>query len=50
MLPQLKFSNFLIRGRCPKGTLDILGIGLNTSKYIIESYSEAELTRVKQIK
>jgi len=31
-----------LRGRCPKGTLDILEIGLNTSKYIIESYSEAQ--------
>jgi hypothetical protein len=31
-------------------TLDILEMGLKTSKYNIESLSEAGLTRVKQIK
>jgi hypothetical protein len=50
MLPQSEFSNFLIRGQCPKVTLEILEMGLKTPKYNIESLSEAELTRVKQIK
>lgn len=39
MLPQSEFSNFLIRGRCPKVTLDLLEMDLNTSKYNIESLS-----------